>query len=229
LDAASPATRRRTAVVAVAPLAAFAVLLLLVQDRWAPLHGLDLHLTAALHHVAVAHHGFVLAMKAVSALGTSAAYVVLVGRLLVWLLRRRRSRAAGFAVLATAGGSALNGLVKASVQRARPVFADPVAHAGQSSFPSGHAQAVAVAVGVFLLLVLPAVPPARRRVAAAAALAWALLMAFSRVALGVHYPTDVTAGLALGAAWVLLCAAVVGPACLRDPGRSRAVRARGAG
>ena len=100
-------------------------------------------------------------MKGISTLGTSLVYVVLVARLLVWLLRRRRFRAAGFAVLATAGGSVLNGLAKATIQRARPVFADPVAHAGHSSFPSGHAQAVAVAVGVFLLLVLPIVPVRR--------------------------------------------------------------------
>lgn len=207
--------RRRAATAALASLVLFGLLLVLVQSRWGPLRSVDQQVTGGLHRLALAHHGFVLTMKGVSSLGTSVVYVVLVGRLLIWLLRRRELRAAAFAVVATAGGSALNALAKAAVRRPRPVLVDPVAHAGHSSFPSGHAQAVAVGVGVFLVLLLPAVPATRRRLAAGLAVGWAVLMAGSRVALGVHYPSDVVAGLALGAAWVLGCTAVFRPAGLR--------------
>ncbi len=216
------ADRRRTVLATALPLAVFLVLLLLVQERWAPLLSLDRHSTADLHRFAIAHAGFVLSMKGVSTLGTSIAYVVLVARLLLWLLQRRRAWAAAFAVVTMAGGSALNSLVKSAVGRARPAFPDPVSHAGYSSFPSGHAQAVAVAVGVLALVVLPSVPRALRRYVAGAAVTWALLMGFSRVALGVHYPSDVVAGFALGSAWVLACAAAFGTARLHRPSARQA-------
>lgn len=203
--------RRRTAGAAGVPLVLFLVLLLLVQGHWLPLRRLDGQVSSALHRYAVVHHGFVLAMKAVSSLGTSASYAVLAAGLLGWLLRHRRVRAAAFVVVAAVGGTVLNSLVKGAVGRPRPLFADPVAHAAYSSFPSGHAQGVAVAAGIVLLLLLPGRAGVRPSVPVALLLGWTVLMAFSRVALGVHYVSDVLAGLALGAAWLLGCLAAFGP------------------
>jgi undecaprenyl-diphosphatase len=118
---------------------------------------------------------------------------------------RLHAVAAGDPPLVTMLGSwLLNVLVKLAVHRARPVLPDPVAHAGGMSFPSGHAQSATVAASVLILVFLPALRGrrGRRRLAVGAAVAWVIIVAFSRVGLGVHYVSDVVAGAVLGAAWV---------------------------
>jgi undecaprenyl-diphosphatase len=89
-----------------------------------------------------------------------------------------------------------------AVDRARPVLPDPVAHANGMSFPSGHAQAAVVAYSVLLLVFLPVLRGAWRSVVVSVAVLMVLAIGFSRVALGVHYVSDVVAGYVLGAAWV---------------------------
>lgn len=206
--AADRAGRGWSAGVAVLVLAAFLLVLLLVEQAWHPLAVADAAARDRLHALATAHPAYVLALKAVSTLGTLSVNLVLLTLLVVHLLRHDRLRAAGFAVWTVVGGSVLNTTVKGLVGRARPVLEDPVAHAGASSFPSGHAQGVVVAVGV-LLVVLPAVRA--RRAACWAAGGWVLLMGFSRVGLGVHYASDVLGGYLLGVGWVGACAAVWAP------------------
>ena len=210
------------AVVAALPLGLFAALLVLVQVRWAPLAALDRHVADGLHRVALRQHALVVTLKVVSTLGTSPVYLLVFAVVLSWLLRHRRAREAVFVAVAVVGGPFLNTLVKNAVDRPRPAFAQAVAHAGSSSFPSGHTQGVTVALGVLLVVVLPALPPAVRRWATAAGLTWALVIGFARLTLGVHYLSDVVAGYALGAGWVLLLCAAFG---LLQPGGRRAVRA----
>jgi undecaprenyl-diphosphatase len=82
------------------------------------------------------------------------------------------------------------------------VVVNPVAHENGASFPSGHAQAAVVGYAVLLLVFLPVLHGALRRVAVAVALLMVLGIGLSRVALGVHYVSDVLAGYVLGAAWV---------------------------
>ena len=94
----------------------------------------------------------------------------------------------------TAGGM-LGFVLKLVMARARPSFDTPTATAPGFSFPSGHAFVSAFAVLVFLLVILPALPRTPARVAA-----WVVgglivfIAGFDRVALGVHYVTDVLAG-----------------------------------
>ena len=111
-------------------------------------------------------------------------------------------RLALFVVVTVAGSALLNAVVKLAVDRARPVVADPVAHASGMSFPSGHAQSAVVATSVLRLVFLPLLRGARRSVAVVLAVAFMLAIGFARVALGVHFVSDVLAGYALGAAWV---------------------------
>ena len=182
----------------------FGLLLFLVQDRWPPLLDVDDGARDALHDVAVENGAFVTAMKTLSTIGSAPVYVALFALVALWLAARRLPRLASFVVVAMLGSWLLNSLVKLAVDRARPVLPDPVAHAGGMSFPSGHAQSATVATAVLLLVFLPLLRDRRamRRMAVGAAAAWVLAIGFSRVALGVHYVSDVLAGYVLGASWV---------------------------
>ncbi len=133
-------------------------------------------------------------------------WVYLVGTgVCVWIWARRglRSRAIwGFVTMMAAWNIALD--LKYLVQRARPVVADPVSHAPGYSFPSGHAANTAAAATVVALMVWPLLKTtsARYAVCSLAALLVALTAA-DRVFLGVHFPSDVVAGVLVGSglAW----------------------------
>jgi len=143
-----------------------------------------------------------------------AAVLGLLLAVLVAVLRRRLAAGLRTAALVALPWAAAK-LVKLLVGRPRPE-ADPlvallVPVPGSSSFPSGHT-AIAVALGGALLL---AVPAARvRAVLVVPAVVLALAAAWSRVALGVHHPTDVLASLVLVPLVVLLLDGVL-------PGRIR--------
>ena len=113
---------------------------------------------------------------------------------------------AAFIAVSTAGAVAIFNLDKLLVARPRP----PVDHleaASHSSFPSGHAT-LSAAFYVALVIVFASRSRARARTAAVLSAAVLLVagIAASRVYLGVHYPTDVGAGLLLGAAWTVVAA-----------------------
>lgn len=121
----------------------------------------------------------------------------------MWLQGNRRTAAVG--VVAILGALALNQALKSLFDRARPDLVPHVAKVVTASFPSAHAMLSAV---VYLTLgALVAQLQVRRRVKGfviASAVLLALLVGTSRVYLGVHYPTDVLAGWAIGAAWACL-------------------------
>jgi len=150
------------------------------------------------------------AMAVVSFLGapTTLTIVAVGGSLLLWY-RRRRTEAA---MLSTAvlGGNLLNFCLKHLIQRGRPVFDDPIYSLPTYSFPSGHAMASTVFYG---LLAVYASANARQGYAAcigiAAAVFMVALVSFSRVYLGLHYLSDVMAGIAEGIAWLTLCFAAL--------------------
>lgn len=110
-------------------------------------------------------------------------------------------RASVAAVLSAGLALAVGKLVSELVDRARPFVADPggvhlfSAHAADPGFPSDHATA-AFAIAVAILL--------RKRGWGYVALAAAAVLSAGRVALGVHYPSDVLAGAALGSAAALI-------------------------
>lgn len=185
----------------------FALTLLLVQANWAPLLRADRGARDSLHAYAVTHDGFVAAMKLISDSGSPEAWRVVFGLVLVWLLWRRLPRLALFVVITTVGSSLLNGAVKTAVNRIRPVLTDPVAREPGLSFPSGHAQAAIVGYAVLLLVFLPVLHGAWRRAAVILSAVMVLAIGFSRIALGVHYLSDVVGGFVLGAAWVAAMAA----------------------
>jgi len=185
-----------------------ALTLLLVEDKWAPLLRADNGARDRLHRFAVTHTGFVGAMQLISDSGSAVAWQIVLAPVVVWLLWRRLPRLALFVVITAAGSSLLNTVVKTSVHRLRPVLTHPVAHEPGSSFPSGHAQAAVVGYAVLLLVFLPVLHGLWRKLAMTFALLMVLAIGFSRIALGVHYVSDVVGGYVLGAAWVAAMAAL---------------------
>ncbi len=110
-------------------------------------------------------------------------------------------RASVAAVLSAGVALAIGKVISEIVDRARPFVADPHAvhlfsgHAADPSFPSDHATA-AFAIATAILL--------RKRGWGIFALLAATVLSVGRVAIGVHYPSDVLAGAALGAASALV-------------------------
>lgn len=128
--------------------------------------------------------------------------------------RERKLAAAAFLVLTALGQFVVANSIKALVDRARPDI-DQLTHFSGTSFPSGHATAAAAAYAAFAL-VLGRGRSARVKTAlAAGAVAIATGVACTRVFLGVHWLTDVLAGLALGWAWFALCSIAFGGRLLR--------------
>jgi membrane-associated phospholipid phosphatase len=196
----------------------FALLLWMVEGEWGPLLRLDHRVTDELHEVALDNSGYVRLMRFVSFLGSWPVYAVVFGGVWAWLLRRRLHRLAMFVLVTLPLSWLINGLTKELVDRARPVLPDPVLTLHTLSFPSGHAQSAVVAYSVLLLVFFPALSRRTRRAAVGASLAMVLLIGFSRVALGVHFVSDVLAGYVLGGAWVTATTALFS-AWRREEGR----------
>jgi len=115
------------------------------------------------------------------------------------LLLARQRRALSFFALAVVGAQLLNLTAKGLLGRTRPALWVSLAPETSSSFPSGHsmaAAAVAAAVGFLLWRTR------WRWLAVAAGVFWAGGMGWSRMYLGVHYPSDVLAGWVGSVGWV---------------------------
>jgi undecaprenyl-diphosphatase len=104
-----------------------------------------------------------------------------------------------------AGGALLNEELKRHFARARPDVAEWLRSAHGYSFPSGHAMGAMVVFGALAYLGLRSMPNWSSK---AAALAFANVMIIavsaSRVYLGVHWISDVGAGITIGAVWVVV-------------------------
>jgi|GEM_PF-1069454 len=115
----------------------------------------------------------------------------------------RRSQATTLGI-AAGGAIALNCLLKLLFGRARPALWDRLIHVGLHSFPSGHAMVSIVIYGFIGYILAKQFPQWRGRIFA---LTFVLILAigFSRLYLGVHWPTDVVAGYAAGLVWLMAC------------------------
>ena len=142
----------------------------------------------------------------VSAFGSgnvlAAAAVILAVDLLV---RQGAIPAAGW-MAAQGGGGLLNVALKETFERTRPESADPLLAMSSFSFPSGHAMGTFILCGLGCYLVIRDLRSWTTAVVVVVlSVLWCVVMAFSRMYLGVHYASDVMAGLFAGAAWVAVC------------------------
>ena len=200
----------RLALVVLVSLPAFLIVALIVvavEGKWTPLRRLDGSVSEHMHQVALGHPLWVRAMEVVSAVGSPTVMRVLLGILVVVLWVRRSRRLALWAAATGIGGALIDVVLKAAIGRARPHFTDPVALAPGGSFPSGHAFTATLVAGVALLWALPLVSRRGRVLLWIGACAVPLVVGLSRVALGVHWVSDVVGGWLLGAGLVALTSA----------------------
>ncbi|MEU4692874.1 phosphatase PAP2 family protein [Actinoplanes sp. NPDC023714] len=203
----SVAARNRVAFPLLVP---FVLLASLVAVRWPPLHDLDESVSARMHEVALASPGWVDTMTWLTHLLSPTAWRVAVLALVIWLWRRDARSVAIWAAITMIAGGLLGAVLKLLFSRARPEFLEPVAKASGYAFPSGHALNAALGAAVLLLVLTPMVRGRRLATAGlwAAAIVLPLVTALTRVVLGVHWLSDVTAGLFLGAAIAVASAAI---------------------
>jgi undecaprenyl-diphosphatase len=168
-------------------------------------HALDERALRAAQSLRASHPAVGSAMRDLSGVGSTVVLTLVVALAAGYLVLVRRRTTAALVVVSSLSGAWLVGVMKGAFGRVRPdsQFAELVVHG--LSYPSGHAT---MSAAVFLTLgALLANTRARRRERAyvlAGAVLLATLVGASRVALGVHWLTDVLGGWAFGSAWAML-------------------------
>lgn len=159
-----------------------------------------------------AHHTRTLdtIMIELTALGTGTVVIMIVAVASLFLVLTSHKYSAILLLASTAGGLVLNNVLKIGFHRPRPAIFLPTVHTISSSFPSGHAMSAAI---VYSTVAYLAARLHKRRWARwlvmSAAFVLIALIAISRLYLGVHYPSDVVAGVVIGLAWAGFCMATL--------------------
>jgi len=159
-----------------------------------------------------AHHTRALdvVMVEITALGTWLVVMMVVAVAALFLVLTEHKYSAILLLASTFGGIVLNGVFKLGFDRPRPAIFVPVVHAVSSSFPSGHAMSATI---VYTTVAYLAARLHKRRWARWLVMTVAFiviaLISFSRLYLGVHYPSDVLAGIVVGLAWAGFCMATL--------------------
>lgn len=156
------------------------------------------------------HEPLTLFFQAVTRLGDAIVEYVILFFVILLLASVKKYRQAVVAVFCLVGGWALNTVLKGFFERERPTVLEHLAGFDYFSFPSGHAMVSTCFYGYLAFLVwLEADKRIVRMGAVLAAVTLILLIAISRIYLGVHYPTDSLAGIAAGASWLMLNLAIL--------------------
>lgn len=135
--------------------------------------------------------------------------LVAIGAVIALLFLRLRREAALLA-LTVIGAWVMEGAIKGLVGRPRPEIVPHLTEAGGASFPSGHAfNSAVVYIAIALALATLSARESVRLTIIASAIVLSLLIAWTRVWLGVHFPSDVIAGWLGGAGWAFLAAGLL--------------------
>jgi undecaprenyl-diphosphatase len=174
-------------------------------DHW----GLMLYRTGADYHPrggSYLHE----AIRDVTALGGVTLSTAMTVAAVVALLFLRLRREATLFAATVLFGWMVNNLTKWLVGRPRPEIVPHLTEAGGNSFPSGHSFASAmIYIGMAIAFASMSRRHSVRYTMIGSAMVASLLIAWSRVMLGVHFPSDVTAGWLGGAGWAFLAAALL--------------------
>ena len=154
-------------------------------------------------------------LRAITRLGSVVVLLPLAVVVAAVEIRRQRDWSVlGFLVVVVGGQYLASNVIKAAVDRARPDIS-PLATFSGPSFPSGHATAAAAVLAAFAMLIGRRRSRAVKAALPGVAVGVAVAVASSRVLLGVHWLTDVMAGLPLGWAWFALSSVAFGGRLLR--------------
>lgn len=145
-------------------------------------------------------------MRLLSVIGSGLIEIPVALLLVFGLAVRKRKAEAWWYTAAALSGWALYALAKLVVERPRPHVIPRLMHgAGWYSYPSGHSMLAPIIFGLGIIVwAAPWPSAALRKAALVLAAILALVIGFSRVYVGVHYPSDVAGGLLLGTAWSAL-------------------------
>lgn len=145
-------------------------------------------------------------MRDLTALGGATLLFLLTFSIVIYLMLQRRLGSMTFLIAAIVGGALVSLILKETFGRPRPDLVTHLSYVTTSSFPSGHSMLAAVTY-LTLGALLARIHESRRLKAffLVVAVVLTVLVGFSRVYLGVHWPTDVLGGWTVGAAWAILC------------------------
>ena len=172
---------------------ALGVLTLLVVARFGPLIRLDTTVSAAARRFALRHDGWRATMSAITHSADTRVLLPIALLLAVLLLWRRWRTGLRFLVGVAVTATVVRLTLLSLVHRPRPV--DRLTATAGWAFPSGHTTSATVTAGVVIVLGWAVLTGRwQRRVLAAVAGTWAVLVGVSRVALVAHWPSDVLGG-----------------------------------
>ena len=156
---------------------------------------LDLHTNAALNDT----------MTLLTSFGDEVTLICIFVALVGWAYATRGLWWARFFMVVMAGALAFDNIVKPMVGRPRPIF-DQLVNGRGPSWPSGHTTGTTALLFTLALYASAGRGRGLRFALWGVALAGSIVMGATRVYLGVHWPTDVVAGIVLGISWVAVCA-----------------------
>ena len=149
-------------------------------------------------------------MTELTFLGTGSVVLTIVGVSALFLWHTQHKHSARLLLAAVAGSILLNSMLKLWFARPRPEVFERLTHTASSSFPSGHAMSATVCYGTVAYLVMRLQKHHWSRVlTGTSATILILLICTTRLYLGVHYPSDVIAGMLIGLAWASFCMATL--------------------
>jgi undecaprenyl-diphosphatase len=145
-------------------------------------------------------------VRDMTALGSLGVLTLVVAAVCGFLWLQRNRMAVAYVLIAVLGAMLLSSTLKSFYNRPRPDLAPHGARVMTASFPSGHSTMSAATYLTLGALLARYQAQWRLRIyLVVLSIVLAILVGVSRVYLGVHWPSDVLAGWALGAAWALLC------------------------
>lgn len=144
------------------------------------------------------------AMMGITFIGDPSVLFVICVCMGVWLYRHHRRSQATTLLISAVGAIALNVWLKYVFARTRPNLWEHIVDVGRYSFPSGHAMVSLVIYGLIGYILATRFPQQQKSI-----FIFTLLLifaiGFSRLYLGVHWPTDVLGGYAAGLVWLITC------------------------